>query len=185
MASLTRWTWVWVNSGRWWWTGRPGVLQFMGSQRVEHDWATELNWTVYTCNLFLISYLTISVLYRMHSCMKCSLSILLKRSLVVPILLFSISLHCSLKEAFLFLLALLWNSEFTWVYLSLSPLPFTSLLSPAICTVSSDNHLAFLHFFGMVLVTASCIMLQTSVHSSSGTLSTRSNPSNLFIISIV
>ena len=38
-------TWVWVNSGRWWWTGRPGVLQFMGSQRVEHDWATELNWT--------------------------------------------------------------------------------------------------------------------------------------------
>ena len=45
MASLTRWTWVWVNSGSWWWTGRPGVLQFMGSQRVGHDWATELNWT--------------------------------------------------------------------------------------------------------------------------------------------
>ena len=36
---------VWVNSGSWWWTGRPGVLQFMGSQRVRHDWATELNWT--------------------------------------------------------------------------------------------------------------------------------------------
>ena len=45
MASPTRWTWVWVNSGSWWWTGRPGVLQFMGSQRVRHDWATELNWT--------------------------------------------------------------------------------------------------------------------------------------------
>ena len=45
MASLTRWTWVWVNSGRWWWTGRPGVLWFMGSQRVRHDWVTELNWT--------------------------------------------------------------------------------------------------------------------------------------------
>ena len=44
MASLTWWTRVWVNSGRWW-TGRPGVLQFMGSQRVGHDWATELNWT--------------------------------------------------------------------------------------------------------------------------------------------
>ena len=44
MASLTWWTWVWVNSGSWWWTGRPGVLQFMGSQRVRHDWATELNW---------------------------------------------------------------------------------------------------------------------------------------------
>ena len=43
MASLTRWTWVWVNSGSWWWTGRPGVLWFMGSQRVGHDWVTELN----------------------------------------------------------------------------------------------------------------------------------------------
>ena len=35
---------VWVNSGSWWWTGRPGVLRFMGSQRVGHDWVTELNW---------------------------------------------------------------------------------------------------------------------------------------------
>ena len=45
MASVTRWMWVWVNSGRWWWTGRAGVLQFTGSHRVRHDWATELNWT--------------------------------------------------------------------------------------------------------------------------------------------
>ena len=44
MASPTRWTWVWVNSGSWWWTGRPGMLRFMGSQTVGHDWATELNW---------------------------------------------------------------------------------------------------------------------------------------------
>jgi len=44
MAPPTRWTWVWVNSGSWWWTGRPGVLWFMGSQRVGHDWVTELNW---------------------------------------------------------------------------------------------------------------------------------------------
>ena len=43
MASPTWWMWVWVNSGSWWWTGRPGVLRFMGSQRVGHDWATELN----------------------------------------------------------------------------------------------------------------------------------------------
>ena len=45
-ASLTRWTWVWVSSRSWWWTGRPGVLQFMGSQRVGQDWVnwTELNW---------------------------------------------------------------------------------------------------------------------------------------------
>ena len=45
MASLSQWTWVQVNSRSWWWTGRPGMLQFMGSQRVRHDWATELNWT--------------------------------------------------------------------------------------------------------------------------------------------
>ena len=45
MASPTQWTWVWVNSGSWWWTGRPGVLRSMGLQRVRHDWATELNWT--------------------------------------------------------------------------------------------------------------------------------------------
>ena len=45
MASPTQWTWVFLNSGNWWWTGRPGVLRFMGSQRVGHDWATELHWT--------------------------------------------------------------------------------------------------------------------------------------------
>ena len=45
MASSTQWTWVWVSSESWWWTGKPGVLQSMGSQRVGHDWATELNWT--------------------------------------------------------------------------------------------------------------------------------------------
>ena len=44
IASLTKWTWVWVNTRSWWWTGRPGILQFMESQRVEHNWATELNW---------------------------------------------------------------------------------------------------------------------------------------------
>ena len=44
MASPNQWTWVWMNSRSWWWTGRPGVLRFMGSQRVGHDWATELNW---------------------------------------------------------------------------------------------------------------------------------------------
>ena len=44
MESLTQWTWVWASSGSWWWTGKPGVLQSMGLQRVRHDWATELNW---------------------------------------------------------------------------------------------------------------------------------------------
>ena len=44
MASPSQWTWVWASSRSWWRTGKPGVLQSMGSQRVGHDWATELNW---------------------------------------------------------------------------------------------------------------------------------------------
>ena len=55
MASPTRWTWVWVNSGSWWWTGRPGVLRFMGLQRVRHDWATELNWRQPYITIFKVS----------------------------------------------------------------------------------------------------------------------------------
>ena len=91
-----------------------------------------------------------------------------KRSLVFPILLFSsISLHCSLKKAFLSLLAIFCNSAFSWVYLSLSLLPLASLLFSVICKASSDNHFVLLHFyfFGMTLVTASCTMLQTSIHT--------------------
>ena len=45
IASPTQWTWVCVNSRSLWWTGRPGMLWFMGSQRVRHNWVTELNWT--------------------------------------------------------------------------------------------------------------------------------------------
>ena len=108
--------------------------------------------------------------------MKCSFGIsdFLKRSLVFPILLFSsISFHWSLRKAFLSLLAILWNSSFKWVHLSFSPLPFMSLLFTAICKASSDNHFTFFHYFllGMVLITASCTMSQTSVHSSLSTLS--------------
>ena len=44
MALPAWWTWVWVNSRRWWWTGKPGMLQYMGSQRIGHNWVTELNW---------------------------------------------------------------------------------------------------------------------------------------------
>ena len=58
MESLTQWTWVWVNSGIWWWTGRPGVLRFMGSQRVGHDWATDLIWSDLPLQNIPISNLT-------------------------------------------------------------------------------------------------------------------------------
>ena len=54
MASLTQWTWVWVNSRSWWWTGRPGMLRFMGLQRVRHNSATELNWTETNSNHLLL-----------------------------------------------------------------------------------------------------------------------------------
>ena len=137
--------------------------------------------SVYSCHLFLISSASVMSLPFLFFIVPIfawnaplvSL-IFLKRSLVFPILLFSsISLHCSFKEAFLSLLGILWNCAFSWIYLSLSPLPFTSFLFSAICKASSDNHLSFLHFFffGMVLVTMSCTMLWTSIHSSSGTLS--------------
>ena len=46
MASLTQWTWVWAISGSWWWTGKPGMLESIGLQRVGHNWVTELNWTM-------------------------------------------------------------------------------------------------------------------------------------------
>ena len=87
---------------------------------------------------------------------------------------FLISPCCSLE------LCIEWGLPF------LFSLPFTCLLSSAICKASSDNF-PFLHFFffGMVLVTASCTMLQASVHSYSGTLSIRSIPLNLFVTSIV
>ena len=97
--------------------------------------------------------------------------IILTRSLVFPIVLFSyISLHWSLRKAFLSLLAILWNSDSD---LCFSPLRLISPLFSGICEASSDNHFAFLHcfFLGMILITASCTMSQTSVHSSSGTLS--------------
>ena len=114
--------------------------------------------------------------------------IFLKRSLVFPILLFSsLSLHWSLRKAFLSLFAILSNSAFKRVYLSFSHLLFTCLLFTAICKASSDSHFAFLHFFsmGMVLIPVPYTMSQTSIHHSSGTLSIRSSPLNLFLTSTV
>ena len=68
MASLTRWTWVWMNSWSWWWTGRPGMLQFMGSQRVGHDWATELNVT--ECEKQLLSQRRYSIVLQISGFLK-------------------------------------------------------------------------------------------------------------------
>ena len=131
------------------------------------------------------------LLYWLHQSlwMKCSLGIskfLEEISSLSHSIFSSISLHWSLRRAFLSLLAIRWNSALRWVYISFSPLPFTSLFS-AICKASSDNHFAFLHFFflGKVLIPAYGTMSRTSVFSSSGTLSIRSNPFNLFVTSTV
>ena len=78
MASLTWWTWVWVNSGSRWWTGRPGVLRFMGSQRVGHNWATELNW--------LSSYVSGYLWCNSHHCLSINLPLSEARSALLPLL---------------------------------------------------------------------------------------------------
>ena len=67
MASPTQCTWVWVVSGSWWWTGRPGVLWFMGLQRVRHNWTTELNWVISSVKHLFMSHLAIC----MSSLKKC------------------------------------------------------------------------------------------------------------------
>ena len=108
--------------------------------------------SVYSCHLVLMpsasvmSILLLSFIVPIFAWKFPLVSLIfLKRSLVVPILLFSsISLHWSLRKAFLSFLDILWSSTFKWVYLSFCPLPFTSILSIAICKASSDNDLAFL-----------------------------------------
>ena len=85
----------------------------------------------------------------------------------------SFPIRSLLRKAFLSLLAILWNYEFKWVYFSFSPLLFTAILFTAICKSSLNNHFALLHFFflGMILITTSHTVSQTSIHSYSSTLS--------------
>ena len=109
---------------------------------------------MYSCHLFLISSAFVrSIQFQSFIVPIFAWNIplvsliFLKRSLVFTILLFSsTSFHWSLRKAFLYLLASLWNCAFKCVYLSFSPLPLASLLFSAICNASSDNHFAFLHF---------------------------------------
>ena len=138
------------------------------------SWSSFLySYSVYFCHLFLISSASVSSIPFLSfiepifawNVPLVSL-IFLKRSLVFPILLFSsISLHWSLRKAFLSLLAILWNSAFRCLYLSFSPLLFASLLFTAICKASPDSHFAFLHlvFLGMVLIPVSYTMSRTSI----------------------
>ena len=120
---------------------------------------------MYSCPLFLICSASVRSLHFCYCAYPC-----MKHSLDISSFLEEIS-SLSHSIVFLFpfivdsrissLLASLWNSAFSWDYLSLSPLPFISLLCLALCKASHDNHFAFLHFFffGMILVTVSCTML--------------------------
>ena len=100
MASPTQWTWVWVNSGRWWWTGRPGVLRFTGSQRVGHDWATELNWCLWV-TWWLLLFLSLNSFHSMDGCITLWLSIhLLNDTLETPFLPCPLSLDTTFSVYF-------------------------------------------------------------------------------------
>ena len=149
--------------------------------------------SVYPCHLFLISSVSvrsIPFLSFIEPIFAWNIPlvslIFLTRSQVFPMLLFfSISLHWSLKKAFLSLIALLWNLAFKSVYLSFSPLLFASFLFTAIFKASSYSHFAFLHLFflGMALILVSCTMSWTTIHNSSVTLSIRSSSLYLFLTS--
>ena len=144
-----------------------GSRWMITQSRLSGSWRSFLySSSVYPCHLFLIfsayvrsiPFLSFIVPIFAQNIPLASL-IFLKRFLVFSILLFSsISLHWSLRKAFLSLLTILWNSALRWIYLSFSSLPFTSLLFSTICKASSDNHFAFLHFFflGIVLITTMC-----------------------------
>ena len=159
------------------------------------DW-TKLN-SLYSCHLFLISSASVRsrpFLYFIVHIFTWNIPLVfllfLKRTLGFPILLFfSISLHWSLRKDFFFFVFPCYSLELC-VQMGISffssfAFHFSSFI--AICKVSSDSHFAFLHLFsmGMVLIPVSCTMSQTSVHSSSGTLSIRSSPLNLFLTSTV
>ena len=149
---------------------------------------------MYSCYLFLTSSASVRSLIFLPftvPILACNIPLILQFSSrdlsSFPFYRFPLFLCIVIKKTFLSLLAILWNSAFSWVYLFLSSLLFTSLLSSAICKSSSGNHFPFLHFFsfGTVLITAFCTMLQTFIHTSSGILSTRSNPLNIFVTSTV
>jgi len=174
-------------------TGEPGGLLSMGSHRVGHNWsnlaaaAEQVGWHHFPtsiCSLCVSEFILLrsaSLTPRLRAYSVSSWD-LYQCLIMVP------GAACgSDHEFFLFLLAILWNSAFRWIYLSFSHFPFASLLFLAICKVSSDNHFSFLCFFflGTVLTAASCTVLWTSIHSSSGTLSIRSNPLDLFVTSTV
>ena len=148
MASPTLWTWIWVNSGSWWWTGRPGVLQFMGLQRVGHDW---VNWT--ELNAFKVFLeISLTVLIPFHFLFFCSTT-------VIPLL--SLSAHLSFLVVYssidtsqcIFHLCLFFRASSSLLNISFNFFVFASILFLISCfifTVITLNSflgkVAYLHF---------------------------------------
>ena len=175
------------------------------SRMSDSRWVTTLSWLSGSLKPFLYSYFEYSCYIFLNSSASVRSMLLLsfivpifawniplisliflKRSLVFPILLFSsISLHCSLRKTIFPCYSLELCIQMG-IYFLFS-FAFCFLLFSAIYKAFSDNHFAFLHFFflRMVFITTSCTMLRTSVHSSTDTVSIRSDPLNLFVTSTV
>ena len=132
-TSSTQWTWVWVDSGSWWWTGRPGVLQSLGSQRIGHDWATELNWTE--------PHLALSFSF----CIYIAIPELLTTSLFTFFLLFFPFIFKILKYLFIYLpvLGLSHSTQDPW----------SSLWHAGYSSLTRDQTQEFLHWEHGVLAT--------------------------------
>ena len=118
--SPTQWTWVWINSGSWWWTGRPSMLQSMGSQGAKHDWATELNWRPGVSILFIL-HTTYSYIIP-HLINYDNFILSMKSGRLIPSILYFFSIvmimwgilsfHISLRISLLLSKVTCWN--FTW-----------------------------------------------------------------------
>ena len=147
------------------WTEERRRLQSMGWQRIGHDWATSLSLCM-KCSLGISNFLE-EISSLSHSVVFLDVIALVAEEgfLISPC--YSLEPCIQMGISFLFCFA------------------FHFLLFTTICKASSDSHFAFLHFFflGMVLIPVSCTMSWTPIHSSSGTLSIRSNPLNLFVSS--
>ena len=176
------------------WTEKPGRLQSMGSQRVGHDWVTYISLSVYSCHLFSLSSASIRAipfLSFMEPIFAWNVP------LVSPIFFEEISslshfivflyfFALVTEEDFLSLLVILWNSAFKWVYLSFSPLLWLLFtLHQFVRSLRQPFCFSVFLFLGDGLAHCSCTVSWTFVHSSSGILSIRSSPLNLFLTSTV
>ena len=176
----------------------PGRLQSMGLRRVRHDWTTLLS--IFTFMHWRRKWQPTPVFLPGESqgwgsLVDCHLwgHTELDMTEAMPQqqqqddLVFLYFLALISEEGFLISPCFSLELWFRCLYLSFSPLLFASLLFTAICKASSDSHFAFLHLFflGMVLIPVSCTMSQTSIHSSSDTLTIRSSPLNLFLTSTI